>query len=217
MPAKKKLRKPSGGAGRPKKGENLDLREDLILAGEKLLQSNSLEEFSLRKVAAIAGVSHVATYHYFENKNSLLAAIAERGFQKYFSDFEEEVQNTTGDFYDRFISLGWTYINFHIENRQYARIMFGGGGLELSSQKELRAVSRKTYKQLREIISTGQREGKISSGNSREKTLAAWAMIHGIAMLILEKRLNPGKSKSEIRKFVHSVTEYAYAGMRGSG
>ncbi|HMZ60246.1 MAG TPA: TetR/AcrR family transcriptional regulator [Leptospiraceae bacterium] len=207
-PVKKKT------AGRPLKTLGISVQKKLIDAGTELLKKGSLEDFSLRKAAVIAGVSHAAAYHHFENKNALLAAIAEQGFEKYFSSYEEEVARTGEDFDGRFRALGWTYVKFIIKNSQYARLMFGGLGLDQKNHPALRIISRRTYRQLHEIIRDGQKNGFIEDGHAREKTLAAWAMIHGIAMLILEGRLNPGNDLEEIRAFVRSVTDYAYIGIK---
>ncbi|PJZ78488.1 TetR/AcrR family transcriptional regulator [Leptospira neocaledonica] len=210
MPVKNKRRQLQG-PGRPFKKDKITVREDLIFAGTELLKTTPLEEISLRKVAALAGVSHAASYHHFESKNALLAAIAERGFQKYFSEYQRELEKTDNDFIGRFQALGWTYIQFILNNQQFARIMFGGVDLKL--HPTLSAVSRRTYRQLHEIIRMGQRLGAIKVGQTREKTVASWSMIHGIAMLFLEGRIKPQKNKEEMKKFVLSVIECAYTGM----
>lgn len=217
MVAKKKKGKSNKqqlGVGRPLKKNGVTVREDLILAGAELLKTTSLEEISLRKVAAKAGVSHVAMYHHFENKNALFSAIAEKGFQKYFYSYQKELQRTNQDFIGRYRALGWTYFQFIMTNQQFARIMFGGVGMDVKLHPALSAVSRRTYRQLHEIIRLGQRLGFIKKGNAREKTLASWAMIHGIAMLYLEGRLQMKKDFKEMEAFIQSVTEYAYLGMK---
>ncbi len=216
MVAKKKgkSKKQQLGVGRPLKKDGITVREDLILAGAELLKTTSLEEISLRKVAAKAGVSHVAMYHHFENKNALFSAIAEKGFQKYFDSYQKELQRTNQDFIGRYRALGWTYFQFIMTNQQFARIMFGGVGMDVKLHPSLSAVSRRTYRQLHEIIRLGQKLGFIKPGNAREKTLASWAMIHGVAMLYLEGRLQMKKDLQEMEDFIQSVTEYAYLGMK---
>lgn len=52
-----------------------DVREGLILAGIKELENQGLGGFSLRRVAAAAGVSCAAPYKHFKDKEALLAAI----------------------------------------------------------------------------------------------------------------------------------------------
>jgi AcrR family transcriptional regulator len=216
MVAKKKgkSKKQQLGVGRPLKKDRVTVREDLILAGAELLKTTSLEEISLRKVAAKAGVSHVAMYHHFENKNALFSAIAEIGFQKYFDSYQKELQRTNQDFIGRYRALGWTYFQFIMTNQQFARIMFGGVGMDVKLHPALSAVSRRTYRQLHEIIRSGQKLGFIKPGNAREKTLASWAIIHGVAMLYLEGRLQMKKDLREMEDFIQSVTEYAYLGMK---
>ncbi|WP_108958948.1 TetR/AcrR family transcriptional regulator [Leptospira ellinghausenii] len=200
--------------GRPNKMNSVNVREALIQAGVELLETTSLEEISLRKVAAKAGVSHVASYHHFENKHALFSAIAEIGFQKYFESYQKELEKTEKDFKGRYRSLGWTYFQFIMNNRQFARIMFGGMGVESNLNPTLSSVSRRTYRQLHEIIKMGQNLGHLEKGQTREKTLASWAMIHGIAMLFLEGRLQMKNDINEMEKFIQTVTEYAYNGMK---
>ncbi|PJZ44939.1 TetR/AcrR family transcriptional regulator [Leptospira brenneri] len=211
---KKSLPKKPKGLGRPSKDGGINVREALIQAGLELLGTTALEDISLRKVAAKAGVSHVASYHHFENKHSLFSAIAEIGFQKYFEAYQKELEKTNQDFKGRYRALGWTYFQFIMANRQFARIMFGGMGVDVKSHPSLSAVSRRTYRQLHEIIRMGQRLGHLEKGNTREKTLASWAMIHGIAMLFLEGRLQMKHDPKEMENFIQTVTEYAYIGMK---
>ncbi|EMJ89992.1 TetR/AcrR family transcriptional regulator [Leptospira meyeri] len=211
---KKTTQKKPKAVGRPSKENGLNVKEALVQAGLELLGTTSLEDISLRKVAAKAGVSHVATYHHFENKHALFSAIAEIGFQKYFETYQKELEKTDQDFKGRYRALGWTYFQFIMENRQFARIMFGGTGVDAKTHPTLLAVSRRTYRQLHEIIRLGQSLGHLAKGDTREKTLASWAMIHGIAMLFLEGRLQMKNDPKEMEKFIQTVTEYAYIGMK---
>lgn len=61
------------------------------------------------------------------------------------------------------------YIQFTLKNPQYARIMFGGSSLNFEKYPELRVVSRRTYRQLRQLIHLGQDLSRITRGESREK------------------------------------------------
>ncbi|MCG6145619.1 TetR/AcrR family transcriptional regulator [Leptospira bandrabouensis] len=211
---KKSSPKKTKAVGRPTKDNGVNVKEALIQAGVELLENTSLEDISLRKVAAHAGVSHVACYHHFENKHALFSAIAEIGFQKYFETYQKELEKTDQDFKGRYRALGWTYFQFIMTNRQFARIMFGGTGVDAKTHPTLLAVSRRTYRQLHEIIRMGQNLGHLEKGNTREKTLASWAMIHGIAMLFLEGRLQMKNDIQEMEKFIQTVTEYAFIGMK---
>src|SRR5262249_26278515 len=57
-----------------------DLRDALIQAAQEILETNGLAALSLRGVARCAGVSPAAPYHHFPDKQALVDAVAERGF-----------------------------------------------------------------------------------------------------------------------------------------
>ena len=59
-----------------------NLRQALIDAAVGALQTEGIEALSLRKLAKDIGVSHNAPYMHFEDKEALLAAIAEEGFKR---------------------------------------------------------------------------------------------------------------------------------------
>ena len=49
-----------------------DLRNALIETGIQIVNTEGVNAFSLRKVAAACGVSHAAPYSHFQNKEELL-------------------------------------------------------------------------------------------------------------------------------------------------
>lgn len=57
-----------------------NLRADLIEAAQKRIQEGGIGALSLRKLARDSGVTTMATYHHFANKEALLVEIAVNGF-----------------------------------------------------------------------------------------------------------------------------------------
>src|SRR5689334_25185173 len=57
------------------------LREELITASLKLIETEGIGAVSLRRVAREAGVSPGAPYHHFADRSALLAAIALQGYE----------------------------------------------------------------------------------------------------------------------------------------
>ena len=53
-----------------------NLRQTLLSAATQMIAENGIESLSLRKLADKVSVSRTAAYHYFDDKNDLLCAIA---------------------------------------------------------------------------------------------------------------------------------------------
>ena len=65
-----------------------DLKKALIDSGVEILSEKGIKNLSLREAARRAGVSHTAPYRHFEDKDALLAAIAEEGFLRLIQKLE---------------------------------------------------------------------------------------------------------------------------------
>lgn len=201
--------------GRPPDNERTDaLPELLIRSGLQLLESGSLEALSLRRVAERAGVTHTATYRHFADKDALFAAIAEEGYRLFYVSQQTALRGTAeDDFAGRLRTLGRAYVRFVLEKPQYARIMFGQSGIDFRKHPGLVRGSGRTWRQLRSVIRLGQQQGVIPRTHGRERTLAAWSMVHGIAMLLLDGQLARGATAEETEALVASVIEYTYEGI----
>ena len=64
-------------------GTQIELREALLLAGIRELESHGLSGFSLRRVATACGVSCAAPYKHFESKESFMSAILAYSHEKW--------------------------------------------------------------------------------------------------------------------------------------
>lgn len=209
----------------PVMGRPSDLRSALIQAGLDILRDEPLEVLSLRRVGGLVGVSHAAAYRYFNDKNDLLAAIAEQGFHLFYEyqlaglarqGLLPKTKELTSpqNIEKRIRSLGWTYVHFVIENPGYARIMFAGNGIDFESYPGLVASSTRTFRLLQTAIKDGQQQKLIAPGKTREKTLAAWSMVHGVSMLILDGRIKKRTGLREMERQINSIIEYVFSGMR---
>ena len=58
------------------------LRDDLLRISRELLDEGGPDALSMREVARRAGCTHQAPYHYFANREAILAALIEAGFHE---------------------------------------------------------------------------------------------------------------------------------------
>lgn len=166
-----------------------DLRNALIEAAASLIVEKGIDNVSLREVARKAGVSHAAPYHHFSNKSGLLAAVAEEGFSRFNGYQERAFQRArTKAPLDRLKALGHAYVRFAIGHPSFFRIMFRYDISDPYKYPLLTALSKKTFDRLLNTV-TECLKAKNGSINPMEPSIRAWALVHGLATLWLDGRL----------------------------
>jgi AcrR family transcriptional regulator len=166
-----------------------DLRRKFIDASLELVTDRGVEGLTLRDLAKRVGVTHPAVYRYFPDKAALLASVAEEGFWL----MRSEVIKACAPYPDtrtRFTKLVEAYIRFAVERPAHFRLMFGPEAADKWSSASLRAAETATFNLCLDAVVEGQRNGLVRSGDPREIALAGWAMIHGIASLVLNGLVN---------------------------
>jgi AcrR family transcriptional regulator len=102
---------------------SMSVREDLVQAAIRLLESGGPEALQARKLAAEAGTSTMAIYTHFGGMPQLLDAVCGEGFAM-LGQRESEVPES-GDPSDYLLNLGIAYYEHAHAHPQLYRLMFG--------------------------------------------------------------------------------------------
>lgn len=151
-----------------------DLRSALLAAAGSLLEAEGPAALSLREAARRAGVSHAAPYRHFPDREALLAALAAQGFEA----LGEQLRAAGGT---GARAIGVAYLHFALAQPQRYRLMFGVA-LSLSAHADLRRAAEDTYNALARGLPPG--------GAARASGAAAWALVHGLASLLIDGHLS---------------------------
>ncbi|HEX5655627.1 MAG TPA: TetR/AcrR family transcriptional regulator [Polyangiales bacterium] len=177
-----------------KKGDQYhhpDLREAMIRVAQELLESEGPSSWTVRAAARIAGVSSGAPYRHFADKDTLLAAVATRGFDDLRTEIATHLDTVGDDPYARFGALGEAYVRFATSRPGRYQIMFGRDILNRALHPELCAAADRSFASLLNEVETAQRSGVLRSDTASAAVAAgAWAVVHGLADLLLSGRLN---------------------------
>lgn len=163
-----------------------DLRRALLDAALALVASKGVANLSLRETARAAGVTHNAPYRHFPDKNALLAALAEDGFRQMAAEMVAARDGAGTAPEQRFLAIGLTYVRFAVGHPALFRVMFAPEIAERSDFPALRAAEVAAYDLCADAIRDCQAAGAIRPGDDRALALAAWAMMHGVATLVLD-------------------------------
>src|SRR5689334_25048142 len=96
-----------------------NLREQLIETGVHLIQEKGVRALTLREIGARAGVSRMAAYRHFKNKEDLLFAIGEAGFQRFGGALAKARDEAPDNYVDRVLAMGLAYLEFASNHRAH--------------------------------------------------------------------------------------------------
>ena len=159
-----------------------DLRAAVIAAGLKRLQAGDDGELGLRALARDVGVSATALYRHFPDKEALLDALAEEGLRR-LGALQAQAWLKAGGGSDAFKAIGITYVRFAHDEPALFRLSFTRQMPERYAEGE--GDGEVAYNLLRAGV--GQALPGVENPDSA--ALHAWALVHGLAMLILDKRV----------------------------
>lgn len=166
-----------------------DLRAALIQAGLAILAEEGVQALTLRAAARRAGVSHAAPYRHFADKEALLAAIAEEGFNMFAAEVEAARARFAGSPREQLEETAWAYVRFALAHPDHLRVMFGGSIEDPQAYPGLRAAGSRAFAVLVDIMQAGQDAGAIVAGEARVLALIAWTQVHGLSLLLISRQV----------------------------
>ena len=197
-----------------------DLAAALLDAGEAELGEKGIDAFSLRGVAKRAGVSHAAPAHHFADVNSLLSAIAARGFERFVTRQDDFRKQAAPDARAQLEASGVGYVAFAMENPALFRLMFGSDRPNFD-EAALRGAAGLAYEDLATHVAavTGRRDQDFSAAAATEMVnatdiAAVWALAHGLADLLAAGRLKTLQAlpRATLNQVVASIVSRALPG-----
>lgn len=164
-----------------------DLRAAVIAAGMKRLAEGDESELGLRALARDVGVSATALYRHFPDKEALLDALADEGLRR-LGALQAQAWLKAGGASAGFKATGIAYVRFAHDEPALFRLSF----------------TRKIPERYREAGHVGGSDGGETAYNLLRAgvgealpgvkdpdiaALHAWSLVHGLAMLILDRRI----------------------------
>ena len=183
------IRSPKGGY------HHGDLRVALIATGLKKLEESSAESLSLREIAREIGVSATAIYRHFPDKDSLLSALAAEGLAQLAR--EQKAAGKAGG-KEGFAEMGRAYVRFAIRNPALFRLIYSS--LPSAADPANASPENTPGLLLRQSI-TELAGPKASDAQRKAGVLRAWALVHGLAMLILSGQI----ARKDIDQLINEV------------
>jgi AcrR family transcriptional regulator len=162
----------------------------MLQAAERILERDGIAGLTLRAAAREAGVSHAAPKNHFGDIRGLLSELAAVGFERFGVALMANVHDGDPP-HARMAAIGRGYVVFALENPGLFLLMFRGERLDFS-RPALRAAADAAFGVLAGAASdrADACEAPLTLPHAARIT-AAWSLVHGFAMLLLDGRLRP--------------------------
>jgi len=150
----------------------------LVEDGRDILEHDGPEALTLRAVGKAAGVSHMAPYRHFDDKDDLLAAIAETGFADLAKTMQRAAESPEGP-----RAVGHAYIDFARRRPALYRLMFGPVLPDRTRYPGLADAGQAAFAR---CVETADATGAPAS---EARAIALWSLVHGLASLLIDGRV----------------------------
>ena len=167
------------------------LHEAMLKAAECILERDGIAGLTLRAAAREAGVSHAAPKNHFGDVRGLLSELAAVGFARFGAAMMANVSESDPP-KARLAAIGHGYVTFAEQNPGLFLLMFRSERLDFS-RPALRTAADAAFGVLRSAVGAqqhGPRETPLTLPQAARIT-ALWSLVHGFAMLMLDRRLKP--------------------------
>lgn len=185
------------------------LREDILEVSRLLLVKDGFGKMSMRKIAREADVSATSIYLYFKNKDELLLALMEASIANLSAILEKQLVESD-DSITKLDKMANAFLDFALENPQEYEIIYMVRPEEMPKfPKEKFQQVRKIYELLAEIITEGNKNDLLNVDNPLMSAYTLWAQLHGVASVIISKRLD---TRIPTAEFVQQAVDYIIQG-----
>ena len=166
-----------------------NLRSALLDAAERTVRERGVQELSLRELAREIGVSHGAPRRHFPDRQALLDALAESGFERLGAELRAAADRAGEEFQPRLEATAVAYIRFATHDPALLDLMFASK--QRATQPSLQDAMERAFSVLIELILQGQAIGRLQPGDPERIGLVLFSTIQGIAALLTAGLIAP--------------------------
>lgn len=179
------------GIAERKEKQKLEIRKMILDASMKLFVEEGFEHVTIRKIADIIEYSPTTVYLYFKDKNEILYALHEIGFQKMVAMNSNlaEIENPLMRLY----KMGENYIEFGLTNPEFYDVMFiQNAPMEVLDEMENCDWTHGEHalEALKQTVAACMEQGFLKKGNVEAAAMAIWSMVHGMVSLATRERFD---------------------------
>lgn len=178
-------------------GEDVQVvRAKIGAAATSLYAAKGADAITIRDIAKKLGRSPMGLYHYFSDREDIIAFVRADAFNR-FADALEAAFDSGSDTFARARAVGRAYVDFALQNPNAYRLMFDMSPPDEAKHRELRRAGERAAETITRHVKDLAAAG-IVHGDPRLIGNALWAASHGVIVLHLAGRLPRGMDVHEL-------------------
>ena len=159
-----------------------NLREALLLAAEKMIESSGVQGLTLREISRALGVSHTSPRRHFADKRALMDALATRGFNRLGRMLKEAAGDRDEAFDHRFRNLARAHVDFASKHPVLFGWMFDAKH-QPDAPLALLKASDEAFAYASAVFIDGQANGTVIAGDPVHLGLVGFAAMQGLVAI----------------------------------
>jgi len=159
-----------------------NLREALLQAAEAALEARGASMLSLRELSRVVGVSHTSPRRHFADKQALLDALAQTGFQRLDATLARVAKGRGRNFSAQLTQAALAYVGFALKHPALWALMFEAKH-RVGAPRDLLEVSDAAFSRIPAILKAGQAAGEIVEGDPARLSLTVSAALQGLVSI----------------------------------
>jgi AcrR family transcriptional regulator len=191
--------------------ERTSTAERIARAAGKLVEREGADAVTMRRVAKSVGITPMALYRHFADRNALLNALAEAGFEGLAVRLANTTMPTQAE--QRLLRILDVFLDFALARPRLFELMFlqqRAGARQFP--EDFRAGRSPTAKFAAAALEEGMQQGIFRKDDVWEIAFETGAMLQGLVMLYVGGRV--GASAQEFRALCHRAFRRYLHGIR---
>lgn len=157
-------------------------REKILKAADRIFREEGLSQVTTRRIAAELGITAMAIYRHFKNKDALLQALVNSGFELWERRLAAAIAKKKP--YQRLVNALRAYREFAVEERRYFKLMYltPRGRVPLAPVS-LSASPSPAFSLVIAAVQKCMETGELAPSDPAQTILLIWSAAHGLTAL----------------------------------
>lgn len=173
-----------------------EFREAICATASRLFAQHGTDGVTMRALAEAMGISPMKPYHYFRDKEEILAASMTRAFERFLAAMQE-AEKQPGNARERATAKRQAYVAFALAEPDCYRIMFELPNPDPVKHPALQGAMERARAAMRSSLDELVAEGAIV-GDPETLGYVFWCAIHGAVSVYLAGKLDSVEQLHEI-------------------